>query len=169
MQTSIKYAIDVFLSVVELQFFPTWMRSVAQHIVPHIRKTRRNVARARALLQPILEERVRDMDAPGFEAPDDLLQWVLGSLPEERRTDYQAQTELQLILSAASIHTTNSLLVDCFFDLAAETDVQEELRQEVLEVVADDDEWSKKDCIPRLKKLDSFIKEVQRTSGNISE
>jgi cytochrome P450 len=79
------------------------------------------------------------------------------------------QAHLQLIVSAAAIHTTTNLAVDCLFDLAAHPDVQEDLRQEVYEELECDDGWSKKESMSKLKKMDSFIKEVQRFAGNVSE
>ena len=169
MDTSINFAIHVFIAVVKLQFFPDWLRPVAQYFVSELRLIKRDIARGLAMLQPIMEERLRDMETPGYEGPDDLCQWVLDALPENEKRDYQAQVELQLVLSAASIHTTNNLLADCFFDLAAYTDIQAELRQEVMDVLDGDEAWSRKDSMARLKKMDSFIKEVQRLSGNISK
>jgi cytochrome P450 len=172
MDTSINFAVHVFLAVVKLQFFPAWLRPVGQYLVSDLGQINRDLARARGMLQPIIEERIRDMECAGFEEskPDDFIQWLLESLPAEMRTDFAAQTELQLILGAASIHTTNNLTVDCLYDLAAHPDVQEMLREEVYEVLEADDGagWGQKDSMARLKKMDSFIKEVQRLAGNVS-
>ena len=168
MDTSINFAIHVFMAVVKLQFIPAWLRPIGQFFVSDLRSIRQDIARARDMLQPIMEERLRDMDIPGYEKPDDLIQWLLDTLPLSERHDFQAQTELQLVLSAASIHTTNNLLADCMFDLATYPDVQQELRAEALEVLRNEEAWARKDSMARLKKMDSFIKEVQRCSGNIS-
>lgn len=168
MDTSINFAMHVFMAVVKLQFIPSWLRPIGQYLVTDLRQIRADISRGQAMLQPIIEERLRDMDTPGYEKPDDLIQWLLDTLPPCERRDYRAQTELQLVLSAASIHTTNNLLADCMFDLAAYPDVQNELRQEALEVLCSEEAWARKDSMARLKKMDSFIKEVQRFSGNIS-
>ncbi|CAK7220709.1 hypothetical protein SBRCBS47491_004279 [Sporothrix bragantina] len=168
MDTSINFAIHVFMAVIKLQFIPAWLRPIGQFFVSDLRRIRQDIARAKAMLQPIMEERLRDMDIPGYEKPDDLIQWLLDTLPASERHDFQAQTELQLVLSAASIHTTNNLLADCMFDLAAYPDVQRELRAEALEVLHNEEAWARKDSMVRLKKMDSFIKEVQRFSGNIT-
>ncbi|OAA56972.1 cytochrome p450 monooxygenase [Niveomyces insectorum RCEF 264] len=170
MDTSINFAMHVFMAVVKLQFIPGWLRPLGQYFVSDLRRIRADIARARAMLQPIVEERLRDMDTPGYDAdkPDDLIQWLLDTLPPSERRDYQAQTELQLVLSAASIHTTNNLLADCMFDLATYPAVQEELRAEALAVLCSEAAWARKDSMVRLKKMDSFIKEVQRFSGNIT-
>jgi len=168
MNTSINFAVHVFIAVVKLQFFPEWMRPAAQYLVTELKQIRKDIDSATAMLRPIIEERLRDMEFPGYEAPDDLCQWLLDALPESEKRDYQSQVELQLVLSAASIHTTNNLLADCFFDLAAYPHIQEELREEAMAVLADDSAWMRKDSMTRLKKMDSFIKEVQRLAGNVS-
>lgn len=169
MDTSINFAVHVFLAVVKLQFFPEWTRPVAQYFVSELRQIQRDIVQAKGLLQPVMEERLRDMGTPGYEGPDDLCQWLLDALPDGEKRDYQQQVELQLVLSAASIHTTNNLLVDCIFDLATYQDVQDELREEAMAVLTDDAAWARKDSMVRLKKLDSFIKEVQRFAGNVSK
>lgn len=171
MDTSINYAVHVFLAAAQLQIFPDWMRPAVQYLVPHLRYVNRDVAAAERMVRPILEQRIRDMETPGFDAqkPDDFCQWLLESLPEAEQADVRVQAHLQLIVSAAAIHTTSNLAVDCLFDLAAHPDVQEELRQEVYEVLEHDDGWSKKESMSKLKKMDSFIKEVQRFAGNVSE
>ncbi|KAH8887497.1 cytochrome P450 [Thozetella sp. PMI_491] len=171
MDTNTNFAVHVFVAVVKLQFFPAWLRPIGQYLVSDLAQIRRDIAKARGMLQPIIEERLRDLECGGYngeEKPDDFIQWLLESLPEEQRTDFVAQTELQLILSAASIHTTNNLLVDCLYDLAAYPDVQEELRQEAIEILEDEGGWAKKDGVARLKKMDSFMKEVQRLAGNVT-
>ncbi len=145
------------------------MRSVAQPFVSELRQIQRDITRARKLLQPIMEERLRDMECPGYERPDDLCQWLLDALPEDEKRDYQSQVELQLVLSAASIHTTSNLVADCIFDRAAHPDMQEELRQAVKDVLDSGAAWNRKDSMTRLKKMDSFIKEVQRLAGNVSK
>ncbi len=172
MDTSINFAVHVFIAVVKLQFFPSWLRPLGQYLVSDLAQIRHDIARARGMLQPIIEGRLHDMECGGYDdndRPDDFIQWLLDSLPEENKTNFLAQTELQLILSAASIHTTNNLLVECLYDLAAQPDVQEELRREASEVMKDEDAWARKESISRLKKLDSFMKEVQRLAGNVSE
>lgn len=170
MDTSINFAVHIFLALVKLQFFPAWLRPIGQYLVSDLGKIRQDTVNAKQMLIPIIEERLRDMECPGYQKSDDLVQWLLDALPEGERHDYQAQAELQLILSAASIHTTNNLVVDCIYDLAANPDVAEDLRQEATAVLETDPNagWARKDSMAKLKRLDSFMKEVQRLSGNVT-
>lgn len=170
MDTSINFAVHIFLALVKLQFFPAWLRPIGQYLVSDLGKLRDDKARAQQMLEPVIEQRLRDMECPGYERPDDMVQWLLDALPEADRRDYRAQAELQLILSAASIHTTSNLLVDCMYDLAAHPDVAAELRAEATAVLEADGAagWARKDSMAKLKQLDSFMKEVQRLAGNVT-
>lgn len=169
MDTSINYAVHIFLALVKLQFFPAWLRPIGQYLVSDLGKLRQDTTNAKNMLIPIIEERLQGMEVPGYEKADDLIQWLLDALPEGEKRDYQSQAEFQLILSAASIHTTNNLLVDCMYDIAANTEVADELREEAISILENGtDGWSRKDSMAKLKKLDSFMKEVQRVSGNVT-
>ncbi|KAI2622158.1 ent-kaurene oxidase [Hypomontagnella submonticulosa] len=168
MDVSINFAITAFIAVIKLQFFPPWMRPVAQYLVSELRTIRKDLEKAQAMLTPIIEERIRDSEIPGYEKPDDFVQWLQDALPEDQKRDYYIQGKVQLLLSAASIHTTSNLTTDCIYDLAVHQDMQEILREEAQEVFDDDEAWGKKDSMARLKKLDSFIKESQRLSGNVT-
>ncbi len=189
MDTSVNYATTVFIAAIKLQFFPKWMRPVAQYLIPDLYEIPRMVAKARAMLVPLVEERLRDDDDDddhyddddyeeyddddddgdndgyrrdgdrekeqgGMRArrrrrarksrdkkkPDDFVQWLLDVLPDDQKRQAGVQAHLQLILSAASIHTTSNLVTDCIYDLATHQDMQEELRREAEEVLLVDGE-----------------------------
>ncbi|KAI0024517.1 ent-kaurene oxidase [Xylariomycetidae sp. FL0641] len=168
MDVSINFAITAFIAVIKLQFFPTWMRPAAQYMVSELKTIENDMAKAQAMLTPIIDERIRDGEAPGYEKADDFGQWLLDALPEDQKTDYQIQAKIQLLLAASSIHTTSNLTTDCIYDLALHQDMQDILREEVIEVLGDESGWGRKDSMQKLKKMDSFIKESQRLSGNVT-
>lgn len=70
---------------------------------------------------------------------------------------------LEVIVSLASIHTTQMNVVHCLYDLAAHPEYVDMLRQEIIDVAAQPGGWSKS-SYSKLRKLDSFIKESQRFS-----
>ncbi|UQC84486.1 cytochrome P450 [Colletotrichum lupini] len=169
MDISINFAIHVFVAVVKMQLFPEWARPIAQYGVSELRQIRKDVDKATAMLKPIIDERLRDLEMPSFEkSPDDLIQWLVEALPEDEKRDVRSQAHLQLILAAASIHTTNNLVTDCIYDLAAHPEVQDMLREEAHQVLEVEDGWARKESMAKLKKLDSFMKETQRLAGNIT-
>lgn len=170
MDISINFAIHVFVAVVKMQLFPEWARPVGQYMVSELRQITKDIDLASNMLKPVIEERLRDLEMPSCEqTPDDLIQWLVESLPAEEKTDVRSQAHLQLILAAASIHTTNNLVTDCIYDLAANPDAQEMLREEARQVLEVEHGWARKESMAKLKKLDSFMKETQRLAGNISE
>lgn len=162
------FAVHVFTACVKLQFFPEWARPVGQYFVSELQQIRNDIKMAKEILKPVLEERLRDQYMPGYEAPDDMIQWLIEALPEGEKDDLTTQAELQLILAAASIHTTNNLLCECISELAANPEVQEKLREEAYQILEVQDGWTKKESMAKLKKMDSFMREVQRLSGNIT-
>ncbi|POR33451.1 Ent-kaurene oxidase [Tolypocladium paradoxum] len=166
--TSINFAIHVFMAGAKLQLFPEWARPLTQYLVTDLGKIRRDIESAKAMIRPVLEERIRDLDSPSCgEPPNDMIQWLIEALPDDEKADVQTQAELQLIIAAASIHTTHGLLCECMYDLAAHQDIQEELREEAYQVLEVDEGWGRKESMTGLKKMDSFMREVQRLRGNI--
>ncbi|KAI0194619.1 cytochrome P450 [Astrocystis sublimbata] len=170
MDVSVNFAITAFIAVTKLQFFPPWMRPAAQYLVSELRTIKKDLAKAQAMLEPLIEERLADAEnMQGADKPDDFMQWFSDALPEEEKRDFFIQTKMQLLLSASSIHTTSNLSTDCIYDLAVHQEMQEILREEAIEVFeSEQGAWERKDSIAKLKKMDSFIKESQRLSGNVT-
>ncbi|KAI1172322.1 cytochrome P450 [Nemania sp. FL0916] len=169
MSISINFAITAFIAVVKLQFFPPWMRPLAQYLVSELKTIRKDLTKAQAMLEPIIKKRLTNSEVSTTEKPDDFIQWLLDALPENEKHNYFIQAKIQLLLSASSIHTTSNLVTDCIYDLAAHKDMQDILREEAIEVFGgSEDAWERTDSMMRLKKMDSFIKESQRLSGNIT-
>ncbi|KAI8947933.1 cytochrome P450 [Xylaria longipes] len=170
MSVSINFAVTAFIAVIKLQFFPPWMRPVAQYLVSELKTIRKDLAKAQAMLEPLIEERLTNVeDMSGSEKPDDFIQWLSDALPDEEKRNYFIQAKMQLLLSASSIHTTSNLTTDCIYDLAVHQEMQEILREEAIDVFErEEDAWERKDSIAKLKKMDSFIKESQRLSGNVT-
>lgn len=171
MNVSVNFAVTAFIAVTKLQFFPPWMRPVAQHLVSELKTIQKDLAKAQAMLEPLIEERLANAeDTSASEKPDDFIQWLSDALPDDEKRNYFIQAKMQLLLSASSIHTTSNLTTDCIYDLAVHQEMQEILREEAIEVFErDEDAWERKDSIAKLKKMDSFIKESQRLSGNVSK
>ena len=174
MDTSVNYATTAFIAAIKLQFFPKWARPVAQYLIPDLYEIPRMVAKAQAFLTPVVEERLREEECPGYDdKADDFIQWFLDVLPEDQKRRFDVQAHIQLILSAASIHTTSNLVTDCVYDLAIHQDMQDELREEAAAVLGDgcndsDKSWFGKDSLSRLWKMDSFMRESQRMHGNVT-
>ncbi|TLS25746.1 hypothetical protein PpBr36_07524 [Pyricularia pennisetigena] len=169
-ETNINFVVHVFMSVAKLQFMPQFLRPIGQYLVPDVRRTAADLDKAGSLLKPIIDQRMRDKENfPGYEAPADMISWLLESLSDNDRTDIAVHAQLQLMLAMASGHGTNNIIVDCIFDLAENQDLQDELRAEVEAAYATGapgSDWTKEKLL-MLKKMDSLMKEVQRLRGNL--
>lgn len=96
-------------------------------------------------------------------APSNLTTWHTIRAPEEKKGNLLAQAHTQLVASMAALHTTTMLSTHVIFDLLARPQYIEPLRRELEEVLAGQSEsYPTKNSMPRLRKLDSFMKESQR-------
>jgi cytochrome P450 len=92
-----------------------------------------------------------------------LLNWMLEiASPQESKPSDLAH--LEVVMSLASIHTSQMNAVHVLYDLAAHPQYVQELRDEIKEVLTEDGNWMqwKKASFYKLKKLDSFMRESQR-------
>lgn len=103
------YTVDAFTCIFILAALPSWLRHFAKYLIPHYYRIGAYRMRARKFLKPIIKER-RDAESnPGYDAPDDLLQWTINKAhkwPEMKSDNDIAQ--MQLRLSLAAIHTTST-------------------------------------------------------------
>ncbi|RMI96868.1 hypothetical protein CDV36_016281 [Fusarium kuroshium] len=126
-------------------------------------------AQARKHLVPIIQQRIAAEDRSIAEGkqdewdkikPDDAIQWVLDVTPgPERRADRLVYRMLHI--NIAAVHTSSTTFLSAFLCLATMPDVQDELRQEIIDVFRKEGKWSKQ-TLTYLVKLDSFISEALR-------
>jgi cytochrome P450 len=82
--------------------------------------------------------------------------------PNER--DPKDLAHLEVVISLASIHTSQMNAVHILYDLAEHSEYVEVLRDEIRNVRREDGDWKQwnKNSFYKLKKLDSFMRESQR-------
>jgi cytochrome P450 len=91
-----------------------------------------------------------------------LLSWMIECAEgPERDPNYLAH--LEVVISLASIHTTQMNAVHVLYDLATRPEYMAELRDEIESVALAEGGW-KKTSYSKLLKLDSFLRESQRIS-----
>lgn len=89
-----------------------------------------------------------------------MLTYNIQNVPKQ---DPAVITAAQLFVNFAAIHTTSNQLTNMLYDLAAHPEYHEPLRLEIEEVLASEPEHVlSKGSMPKLRKLDSFMKETQR-------
>ena len=85
-------------------------------------------------------------------------------LGSDLETKPQDLAHLEVVMSLASIHTSQMNAVHVLYDLAAIPGHIDVLREEIMAVIKEDGPWSSwnKNSFYKLKKLDSFMRESQR-------
>lgn len=174
-QTTIDFAMHVFIAGAKLSLVPWWARPIVQHFVGELVKIQDAISTASRALRPLLAEKQRAQhDDEGYvevgeTVQETFLDSLIEELDEDERWDSKLQAELQLMLAAASIHTTGHVLCECMYELATHPSLQEELRWEVLEVACSNLKWGPRGWAEGLQKMDSFMREVQRLHGNMGK
>lgn len=102
----------------------------------------------------------RSKDGEKNELPT-MLDWMLENDPGTERNISELAVR-QLILTLASIHSTASTVTQALFDLCAHPELFEPLREEAKAVLEQSGGTFKKEFLPRLELLDSFLVESAR-------
>ncbi|KAF4548956.1 Cytochrome P450-like protein 87 [Elsinoe fawcettii] len=159
-----EYTVDSFAAAFELRIIPSFIRPVVHWFLPRCRRLRAAVRDAEKLIMPEVErriERVQKAQAAGVKPPkmSDTIGWMY-EVSRGRPINY---VHGQLSLSLAAIHTTSETTTQAIYDLCAHPEIQDQLRQEAIEVLSAEG-WAKT-SLYKLKLMDSFLKESQRLNN----
>jgi hypothetical protein len=113
------------------------------------------------LVRPILEQRLKDLQDPSFEAPPDLIQLVINGAKNGEGRSLEYQVNAQIGTGRAALFTTGVTVFHLIYDLCIHPEYIEPLRQEVLEL---GNVPMNRVNVAKLVKMDSFIRECQRWS-----
>ncbi|TLS26874.1 hypothetical protein PpBr36_04795 [Pyricularia pennisetigena] len=137
--------------------------------LPH----RFSLRRFRKLIVPEVQRRLADLNRGETKGQrDDFVQWAIQQA-KELDDPYYSKPEVlasrALFANFVSIHTSTFSLTHAVLDLAAAgPEVQEEMRREVVSVLAScNGEWSKR-ALANLYKTDSFLRESARLNTFMS-
>ncbi|KAI6043532.1 cytochrome P450 [Pisolithus marmoratus] len=143
-----------------LMWLPKFIMPLASKWIT--RRTERT-NRAARLLETIVWDRQRHMNEYGKEwsdKPNDMLQWCM----DEGRENTAEQLAARIMgINSAAMHTTSNGFAQALFLLATDPQYAEMLREEV-ETVVKEHGWTK-EALTHMRKIDSFLKEVQRFQG----
>ena len=153
----------VFVSLVVLRLFPMWTHHLVSWLLPSTYKSHRYIRDAKKLLVPEIQRR-RQAAAAGKPSTDNnLLSWMM-EIASEAEGDAASLAHLEVVMSLASIHTSQMNAVHVLYDLVARPEYFEPIRAEIKEISKEEGEWVKweKSSFTKLRKLDSFMRESQR-------
>ncbi|KAJ1332084.1 cytochrome P450 monooxygenase 2 [Microdochium nivale] len=156
------YTTISFQAAEQLRQYPTWMRRFANAwLVPKSRILQQQIAKARALVSRVIEERRLEREqGDGKEASQRVPNAVDWFEEESAGLPYDSGL-IQLTLSTVAIHTTTDLLTETMLRLAQEPEFIDEIRAEIKSVILAEGAWTKS-VLYNLKLIDSALKETQR-------
>lgn len=176
LDASVNYTRDVMMAREAIAKKPAILRHIVARFLPEVKSVQSYSARGAVLLAPLIKE-VLAREAAGKPLGDDLEQNKRGTMVSwmlKYATDrsVRAMADNQMSLSFAAIFTTTGTACQVIFDLVSRPEYIKPLRDEIQQIV-DEDGYDavggmtrklKKQSIPKLRKLDSFLKESQRFS-----
>ncbi|KAJ5042432.1 uncharacterized protein L3040_004981 [Drepanopeziza brunnea f. sp. 'multigermtubi'] len=155
------FTINSFTAMAICRMVPLPLRYLAERTLPICRRVREDRRAGARILAPIIAAREGEIAAARREGrepnlPNDSIEWFR-TVAKGRVYD---DTDVQLGLSVAAIHTTSDLLGQAVLNLGAHPEMVEPLRAEAVAVLQKHG-W-KKVALVELRILDSFLKETQR-------
>ena len=172
---SVNYTRDVMVAREAIVTKPQFIRPFVAPFLPEVKSVRTYRERGTQLLEPLTKiVSVRDASKDGRQEGlenegNTMMAWILKySHDKSMRT----MAENQMSLTFTAIHTTTTTVCQAVFDLVARPEYIQPLRDEIEQVmkedgrdIASDGSFKfKKQSLPKLRKLDSFLKESQRLS-----
>jgi hypothetical protein len=157
----IMFTLNCFMAAPAVRKYPALLRPLARYWCPELVAVHKSLDTMKRLMAPVIEENARAIEAG--TAPRDMNTWNMVNAPASLRENITVQSHNQLAVSMAAVHTTSMTTTHIVFDLAARPEYLEPLREEIEAVKATEtSQYLSKTSMPKLKKLDSFLKESQR-------
>lgn len=156
---------SVCLSLVVLRLFPTWMHYFLSWVLPSTYRGYAYIREVKKLLVPEFKccrAKAKDV-GEGPAEQNNLLSWMMETASEQQ-SDPKQLAHLELVMSLASIHTSQMNAVHCLYDLVDKPEYIGPIREEIQQVVQEDGPWMlwEKSSFTKSGHLDSFMKESQR-------
>jgi len=157
-------------TVIELSKKPRLLRPFYAWKLDSKKVVRTYKKEADILLAPTIQtrldaERTAEKNGAVHKKSNDMLQW-LSDLVEPQHKTTESLSEMQLILTFASIISTAHTFLNALFDLAAHQECIQPIREEIEAAISASNGVLDRKALRKMKKTDSFFKEsMRRTSG----
>jgi cytochrome P450 len=159
---SIGYTVDVMGAGRSLKAWPARFRGIAAKFDPLVRRSQEHRDAIKKFLGPVITERKANAGKPGWEKPDDMLQWMIEKSGDFGIHDDEYMATVQLGVGLVSIHSTTITCTQALYDLASKPEYKQPLRDEIMQALKDSNGIFTKEALYNCKLLDSFVKESQR-------
>ncbi|KAI0059974.1 cytochrome P450 [Artomyces pyxidatus] len=160
-ELNIEFATNVMRLARKINKFPKILHPI---VGPFVSKLSSQLRRQTRYLEPIVEERLRQLRENGdaWEKPNDMLMWLMEAAKGDELSTRNLARRI-FAVNFASIHTSSKTFIYVLYELAANPQYLQPLRDEVEAIVAVDG-WTKA-AISKMRRIDSFVRESQRLHG----
>jgi ent-kaurene oxidase len=160
-----EYTQNIFATGFILRFIPWFLRPIVAPLLPTYRSMLKSAADAQDIVNGLINNRESSTRAKsdGYRLSNDILQWTI-EMAHGKELQRENLAERILILSLAAIHTTALTMAQALYDLCANPQYIDALREELVEVLRSEAEWNKATLL-KFAKLDSLLKESQRLNS----
>ncbi|KAJ6438807.1 Ent-kaurene oxidase-like protein [Purpureocillium lavendulum] len=162
LETAAAYSMDVVSVAMKLRPYPAALRPL---IFPWLRGSKildHHLRTTKMVFSPMFAQRLALQSSEkqdDHEKPADMIQWMVDSASGTDR-DPDVLAHNMLFMSMAAVHTSSATAIHALFDLCANPEYMEPLRDEAQGAIKEHG-WTLA-AINTMKKLDSFMKESQR-------
>lgn len=159
----INYTLELMMATSSIKMMKPSERDAKAGSLPAVKQLQARQQKAYEFIRPLIAARKKAMrEDPDFQRPDDIMQWILdGGQNKYGEQNDQELTEVQLGLTFAAIHTTTMSTTNAFYSIAAMPELIPELREEIRTVLNEYGTFTTA-ALQKMKKLDSFLREVMR-------
>ncbi|KAI4944783.1 hypothetical protein J4E91_008470 [Alternaria rosae] len=155
------YTMDLVAGVTACKKVRPWLKPFLCPRLPEIVKLRKIEQQLSEFLHPIVTERMTAKSKdPNWQEPDDMLQWMITR--GQGKDSIDDITKFQLSLIFAAIHTTSMTVTSIMHTLAVTPEYIDPLREEIRNVMANNNGVITSRALQQMEKVDSYMKEVIR-------
>lgn len=175
LELTITFTGSTVAALMTLQDWHPILRPIIAPFLPQIRKLNSYSQLGSKKLKPQLDAivdmyqkktgRKKSTEAEAIKGDFNMVHWIVGNAPDLSKVNAVDLGNSQMSVAFAAIHTSAMTLSQVIFDLAAYPQYAQELREELEAVLEEEnlpDRKLMKTSMPKLKKMDSFLKESQR-------
>lgn len=162
MDMSINYTLEIAGAVKGIAAIKPQEREAKAPSLPQLLQLQNRRKRTLEFIRPLIAARKKAMaEDIDYQAPDDMIQWILNGQTKYGELSVEELAEIQLFLIFAAIHTTTMTTINAFYTLAAMPEIVPEIRDEIRAVLQEHGTFSTP-ALQKMEKLDSFLREVMR-------
>jgi cytochrome P450 len=167
---SVNYTRDVVIARDAITRKSWIIRRFVAPFLPEVKSVKAYGDRGAKLLEPLINALLARGEKAGDRPEEEMGTMVSWMLKYTNDKSMRAMADNQMALSFVAISTTTSTVCQAVFDLVSRPEYIQPLRDEIEQVITEDGQDTtdsgylkfKKQSLPKLRKLDSFLKESQR-------